>query len=250
MTECIHGLEFALCDICSPKPVAVAAVTRPPTRSAGTAPTTRPAARKPSGAAKAPVRSLAEQRIFHLTHLRNLAGILADDAVLAAATPEVELRSAGERERRASASIGATPLTGFVPFLLTPNATIWQRLRAGETDARLSPEARDAPPAEFVFLITTLGRTAGLTTVVADGDAAAPFTRFGADEDERARIIRRLDEDEAADAELLVADAFPFELVTLIGVAHERARDEVREILRGAAYAPKLAVYPPWFARG
>ena len=43
--------------------------------------------------------------------------------------------------------------------------------------------------------------------------------------------------------------AFPFDLVSLIGVANDRVRDEVKSILRSSPYSTKVAVYPPWFER-
>jgi hypothetical protein len=66
-------------------------------------------------------------------------------------------------------------------------------------------------------------------------------------------MLRKLRNDDNAEtiveAELLVKDAFPFELVTLIGVANDKAREVVRRILRSSEYSPKVAVYPPWFQR-
>ena len=67
-------------------------------------------------------------------------------------------------------------------------------------------------------------------------------------------MLRKLRADQASgsilEAEFLVRDAFPFELITLIGVAHDRVRDSVRVILRESTYLPKVAVYPPWFQPG
>ena len=48
-------------------------------------------------------------------------------------------------------------------------------------------------------------------------------------------------------AEFLVKDAVPFELVTLVGVCNERVRDEVKAKLKEAGYRARVAVYPPWF---
>ena len=36
-------------------------------------------------------------------------------------------------------------------------------------------------------------------------------------------------------------------LVALIGVANEPVRDQVRALLSGTGFRPKVAVYPPWF---
>ena len=39
-----------------------------------------------------------------------------------------------------------------------------------------------------------------------------------------------------------------FDSIALIGVANDRVRDQVRDMLsRAGGYAPKVAVYPPWF---
>ena len=54
------------------------------------------------------------------------------------------------------------------------------------------------------------------------------------------------------EGELLAGASVPVSSIALIGVAHEPARDRVREILAdawpsGSGAAPKVAVYPPWF---
>ena len=51
------------------------------------------------------------------------------------------------------------------------------------------------------------------------------------------------------DAEFLVKGTFPFELVSLIGVAHAKSRDVVKAILSTSGYSTKVSVYPPWFQR-
>jgi len=56
------------------------------------------------------------------------------------------------------------------------------------------------------------------------------------------------DDGMALRAEVLVHDSVPFEAITLIGVAHEKARASVRLILAGSRFQPRVAVHPPWFA--
>jgi hypothetical protein len=84
---------------------------------------------------------------------------------------------------------------------------------------------------------------------VTDGDAAHVLTRFGATLDAAERMLRRLraDEDSILHAEYLVRESVPFELVTLVGVANDKARDVVKGILHGSGHRPKVSVYPPWF---
>ena len=59
----------------------------------------------------------------------------------------------------------------------------------------------------------------------------------------------RGDEDLLVRAELLVCERLPFDAVTLIGVANDRARNEVRDILTASEFITKVSVYPPWFTR-
>jgi hypothetical protein len=39
----------------------------------------------------------------------------------------------------------------------------------------------------------------------------------------------------------------PLESVTLIGVANDKVRQSVRDLLAGSSFTPKISVYPPWF---
>jgi hypothetical protein len=77
------------------------------------------------------------------------------------------------------------------------------------------------------------------------------LTRFGTTGEDAQRMVRKLRADKESEAileaEFLVEEAFPYELVTLIGVANDRVRDAVKPILAASAHRPKLAVYPPWF---
>lgn len=257
--ECIHGLEVPLCDICYPKakpePVRAPAATRPrdvrplagPRATSRTPP--RRATRPPAGK---PV-NLGQQRLFHLTHVDNLEGILIDGVVSAGAIPTIDISAPSTREERRAATVagpGSGAVASFVPFFLTPDARVWSDIRSKTIDPRLSTGVRRFEPAEFVFLVTTVA-AAGDGIVLADGDAAAASTRFASTPATEERMLRRLlpDEDAIASAEALVPDRLPLERVTLVGVAHDRARDAVRDLFRQTVFAPRIAVHPPWFAR-
>lgn len=266
MAECIHGLEAELCDQCFPKAVPVLEiVTAAGQRSArAKAAVTRRAA----SAASKTVESVGDQRIYHLTHVRNLVDILASGALLADASeawatrPAVDISSPATRESRratAVAGLGSPNVAEFIPFFLVPNATIWEDIRSETPDHRLSSDARETAPADFVLLVSTFKHLADHTEgvdgsiVVTDGDAAHVLTRFAASTEASERMLRKLRATDSTEtiveAELLVKESFPFELVTLVGVANDRVRDEVRAILKGSDYSPKVSVYPPWFQR-
>lgn len=245
-TECIHGLDTARCDLCSPRTPPPAAPVRsrraPAQRKAAPISRTKPVA-VDSGA----------RRIFHVTHRRNLAGILAAGSLLseaAGAAPLVDISAEDNRELRREASTGRGPVAAFVPFFLAPNAIQWEGVCGGEPDHRLAERPRFPPASEFVMLVSTV-LAGGKDALVADGDAADPATRFSSLAELRGRMPRALgdEEDVLRSAEFLVPGELPFSAVTLLGVANDKVRAEVRTLLAEHGFAQKVSVYPPWFQR-
>jgi hypothetical protein len=259
--ECIHGFVDGLCATCNPKPIPeVAVATRPSARSRVAAPP-RATVRSLRAAARIPVGSvhadtLLEQRIYHLTHLSNLAGVIEQGAIVAGATASLELSPTELRDERGEINIPGTGdlrLTDFVPFFLSPEAELWQELRAGRDHPRLSTAAQRADLLDYVFLVSTVRHviSAESTFVLADANSEGNATRFATTREDAERMLYRLRataEDSAAqNAEFLVAQRLPLESVSLIGVANDKVRQSVRELLSGSDFTPKIAVYPPWF---
>lgn len=247
MEECIHGLEVGLCDICYPK--AAPDPVRAARQTAGRQPAGRqPAARQPAtrqsrttsssagsaqpthgGVATGSARSThattskrsivaSQQRIYHVTHVRNLEAILDSRELRADATPVVDVSTALTRELRATVELpGVMPtasgeistVASRVAFYLSPDATLWNDLRSGAADeVRWSTAARSAAASDFVVLVSTIGAVGGQVggavgsqvggavggaaggavgsrfagqvsdVVVTDGDAAGTYTRF------------------------------------------------------------------------
>jgi hypothetical protein len=273
--ECIHGLEFDRCDLCSPK-VVPKSDTVAPSAARSRSPRASSARANPGSSAARPPQHrkpivISEQRIHHLTHIDNLAGILADGLHADSSTtwgsrPEVDISSADTREARRVAvvagSVQGATVADYVPFFLSPNAALWEGIRARTPDPRISATARRLPAAEFVLLVSTIEQVSmsqqtsdGVSDgsiVVADGDAADPRTRFAVTSDDSERMLRRLlgmdDSGALQRAEFLVHGSVPFELITLVGVANDKARSAVRAILGSSGHGPRLAVHPPWFA--
>lgn len=243
--ECIHGLEAGLCDVCYPKPVPVPAANAPAT-------TTRSRAQPRTAGVGRPDHKVGEQRIYHVTHMNNLAAIIEADGLRANVTPTVDASSVANREKRRTTAVGeATTVSDYVSFFLSPNATVWSTIRGQGSDPRLSREIRDLPAADFIIMVSTVKVATTMEVAVADGDAAHVLTNFGTTPDTNDRTLRKLRADDALilTGELLVRESFPFDQLALIGVANDRARDAVKEILQLAAHEPKVSVYPPWFAR-
>jgi hypothetical protein len=260
--ECIHGFVDGLCATCNPKPVPeVAVVIKPATRTrtsssprGATVRSLRAAARIPAGST--PADNLLEQRIYHITHLSNLPAILASGALVGGSLPTLDLLPADLRGERSEIAITASPetvLTDYVPFFLTPDAQLWQELRAGREHARLSNEAGAADALDFIFLVSTVRHVIDIPAqfVVADRHSEDVTTRFASTQDDAQLMLHRLrandDGEQLLDAELLVAGQLPLESINLIGVANDRVRQSVRDMLATSAFTPKVAVYPPWF---
>lgn len=236
---------------------------------------------------------MLEQRVYHVTHVDNLPGILsagclladtaaepadtaadsagasladtaaepADTAVdSAGASPAVDIAFPRAREARRQLVLEPNRVSDYVPFFLSPDASIWDRLRSGEPDPRLADDASRFAAGEFVVLVTTVESVfdaaadqPSTAIRVSNGDAVGPLTRFATGRDDAERMLRtmRLDEQSPAllDAELLVNASFPFDRISLVGVIGEKARRNVRKMLGDSGYSTKVVVYPPWFRR-
>jgi len=267
--ECIHGFDDGLCAICfpppepEPKPVAKAA---PRSRSTTTR-TARPAARV-AGAART-TGSLVDVpvdpktvRIYHVTHVENLASILGVGAVLAdaaGATPVVDLSAPDAREfRRGTVVDGVDAVVAdYVPFLLSTDAHVWNAVRTGTPDPRLAAGAVERAPADHVILVSSVAGAIGArtdeagTVVVTDADAAAGGVGVASAWPDVLRMLQRLHREEDGQrlrsAEFLVRELLPLERVLLIAVGNDRVRDRVRAALDAVGLRTRVAVYPPWF---
>lgn len=269
--ECIHGFDDGLCAICfpppEPEPKRVIAPPRP-TRSTGS-PSSRPArpARRVAGAASA--RTLHEApldpktvRIYHVTHVDNLASILGEGALLAdraGAAPAVDVSAPSAREFRRSAPVpgNGSVVADYVPFLLSTDAHVWNAVRTGTPDPRLAADAVERQPADHVILVSSVAGAVGArtevegTVVVTDADAAGGSVGAASAWPEVLRMLQRLHrEDEGSrllSAEVLVRESLPLERVLLIAVGNDRVRDRVRAALDAVGLRTRVAVYPPWF---
>jgi hypothetical protein len=256
--ECIHGFEPGMCATCFPKAIPEApavAVMQPRPRGTATRGRAAPVVKRVAGSAS--VSDVGEQRIYHLTHVNNLAGILTAGAISPGLEPIVDISPAGARDERDDVEIPGLPevkLSEFVPFFLSPNALMWQSIRSGAAHPRVSRDIQGSEAADFVLLVSTVRKVMETEQVfaVTDGAAETDTTRFGVAKPDAEKMLQRLRSDAGADAlleaELIVHGPVSLESVSLIGVAHDKARAVVRQILTDTDADAKVAVYPPWFA--
>jgi hypothetical protein len=229
-------------------------------------PAARPAKGRSTRLSEVPPVDAAKLRVYHLTHLDNLARILGSGAVLAdagdpAAAPAVDIAAPAVRDYRRGASVGddeATALAAYVPFFLSTEAHLWTAIRDGEADPRLAelPAGESHSPADFVLLVSSAGQAVGARAgleghvVVSDIDAALPGAGLAVGWSDAERALRRMavGGDEAlATGEFLVKGEVPLERIQLIAVGNDRVRDRVRAALSAVGAKTRVAVYPPWF---
>jgi len=260
VTECRHGFDEELCDICSPRrtaePVRTAPTPRRPAVSKARERVAPTSLRSPQAAAAAPVAEsrastpFAQRRIYHVTHIDNLAGILADGALRAGAIPDVDLLAPEERAAVVERElVPGAPLSGFVPFSISPDAAWWNALRALEAGERYSRAARKAATADFIVFIGTTA-AAGPQIVVTDGPGGEPGTSFAVGGDAAGPLLRRshLRDPELRQAEAYVAGSYSVGDLAMLATANEPIRAEVKRLVGLAGVRmPRLGVFPPLF---
>jgi hypothetical protein len=202
--------------------------------------------------------SVLDQRIYHVTHIGNLAAIAASAALLAGASPVFDIAPAELRAERADTIApgeSGRMLNAYLPFFLSPDARLWQALRDHDAHPRLAPKVATADASDFVFLMSTVRQVIATSRdfVVADGNAEGALTSFALSREEAERMLARLRADATGeallDAEFLVEGELPLDSVTLVGVANDKVRATVRDIMAVSGFMPKVSVYPPWFQR-
>ncbi|MFE6963832.1 DarT ssDNA thymidine ADP-ribosyltransferase family protein [Agromyces sp. NPDC057679] len=274
--ECIHGFDDGLCATCFPpkepeQKVTATAPVRGSTRgSARTATASTRTASSGAGRAAptltgrpltAPPVEVGTIRIYHVTHLDNLGRILGAGAILSdagGANPAVDVAAPAVREFRRQQSVPGVDATlaDYVPFLLTPDALVWDAVRTASPDPRLRDDAVLRPAADHVILVGSVAAARGALTepgavIVSDTDAALPGAELAIEWPDVERLLRRLvHADETArlrTAEFLARGEVPLERIALIAVGNDKVRDRVRAALAAVGVRAKVAVYPPWF---
>ncbi|MCP2031026.1 hypothetical protein L1277_001117 [Okibacterium sp. HSC-33S16] len=262
--ECKHGFENGACATCFPSAPPVPKVVEAPKRAPRPRTTSlRTAPAAGSKAAAVSAVDVSEQRIYHVTHISNLEKILSSGVLLAdalSAEPAVDISTPENRDARRSTLVskaGTATVADYVPFFLSPNASLWASLRSDAADPRLSREARDTAVNDYVVLVSSIKNVRDTSEpgysniVVTDGDAAGPVTRLESTKESAERMLRKLRADEESDAllesEVLVETSLPFHAISVIGVATVSVRESVKQMLESSPYKAKVAAHPPWF---
>jgi len=211
--------------------------------------------------------SFRDRTIFHITHIRNLPGILTHGELVCDSEAsrknliEIDIGMPSIKARRRTTVVpcgqGGTP-ADYVPFYFGPRSPMLFSISRG--NVQTYSEGQDP----VIYLVTTLAtvRSAGLPCVFTEGNAGAGFVEFHDDDAQllessidwalmRARYWTDTADDPARanrrQAEYLVHRAMPTSLLRMIAARTEARAGEVMAIMAGAGSAVPVSVRPDWY---
>jgi len=201
-------------------------------------------------------------RVYHFTHQRNLAGIIAeglrsDAACRRDGLTEVEIGSVGIRERRLHLPVGDVGAGGcvgeYVPWYFGPRSPMMFTLTRNNYEYQ---EGFD----EVVYLVSSVPRiiALGCAWIASDRNAALSLAEFTDDEISLREhvswdVIKArywTDYPDGADlraAEFLVHEVVPWEAVETVATKTDDMRDRVQAMLAGLDHSPPVIVRSQWY---
>lgn len=203
--------------------------------------------------------------IFHITHVRNLAGIIGAGGLWSdTQRTRRGLQVAGIahqnikiRRMRTQVPIGAGGVVAdYVPFYFANRSPMMYALHTGYVDGF------DGKQADIVHLVSSVEMvsTGDRPWCFTDGHAVEAVSRFFDQVAELDRIDREVisswswkdttedpDRKRRKQAELLVHEFFPWTWVEAIGVQSEGTRAAAQRLLEQAEHRPAVRVEPRWY---
>jgi hypothetical protein len=204
-------------------------------------------------------------KLYHITHIRNLesiirhGGILSDNGMNTEDVKHVEIAHKNIKERRARKPVPIKPggtLADYVPFYFAPRSPMLYAIHTGFVEGYVGGQEA------VLHLVTTVETVLArkLSFVFTDGHAEMAFSDFFNDIDKLTEIdwdIMKAEywNDTAQDndrkrrrqAEFLVYEFFPWNLVEEIGVINDKMAEKVDEILSSLKKEPKVTVRKKWY---
>jgi len=203
--------------------------------------------------------------IYHITHVSNLVGIIADGRLLCDRKAQekdcVQVGHKHIKERRLNRRVPLAPgdyVGDYVPFYFAPRSPMLYAIHMGFVDGYSRGQS------EIVHLVSSaeaVEEDDDLRWVFTDGHAEmAPLTDFYNDLDDLDKIdwnvmksIYWNDTDDDPDrkrrrqAEFLVHEFFPWKLIASIGVYEQATVKRVQEILKKSRHKPDVEIERAWY---
>jgi hypothetical protein len=202
--------------------------------------------------------------VYHITDIANLPGIVRDGlccnrVLRLGATGYTNIAHGNIQDRRARTNVpccvGGT-LHDYAPFFFAPRPPMLYAIYRGAVAGYAGGQA------SVVHLVTTAQaiEAAGLRFAFTDGHGTMALTDFFDDLEDLDRVDwavmrSRYWNDTATDgdrcrrrqAEFLVHEGCPWELVQEIGVLNTTAQHSVEEMVEASAHQPPVRVRPEWY---
>jgi hypothetical protein len=210
---------------------------------------------------------LARPKIYHITHVDNLAAIarsgalLSDAEMVATGGPVAGIGMSNIKRRRLGLPVNCNPGTNvgdYVPFYFCPRSVMLFVIHCGN-HPELAYRGGQGPivhlEADLHDVVAWAAR-GGKPWAFSLSNAGARYTEFGNQLSGLARInwaavtatdFRSPDVKEAKQAEFLVYGAFPWTLVSRIGVRSMGVRAQATVAIAGARHQPQIEILPAWY---
>lgn len=203
--------------------------------------------------------------IYHITHIRNLPGILKDgglwcDRVVSQRNlAHVSIAHQHIKDRRAQKNVPIPPhgvVADYVPFYFAPRSPMLYSISRGNV------EGYQGGQSEVLHLVSSAEAVLqiGLPFVFTDGHAEMSISHFYQDLQDLAKIdwevMRSVywndtntdgDRKRRRQAEFLVHEFIPFSLLERIGVAGQRMAKITSALLAELEQKPLIEVKPAWY---
>ncbi len=207
-------------------------------------------------------------KIYHITHIDNLPSVLERGCLWSEARCLEENwrctvvgMSQIKKRRLQEIEVGCHPRTTvgqYVPFYFCPRSIMLYILYKGnhpDLDYHGGQQPILHLQADLTKAVAWADK-AGRSWAFSDGNAGARYTRFYSDLSQLDAIdwaaVAAVDWQnplvkEGKQAEFLMLDSFPWELIETIGVIDQRTRTDVSRMLRGADHKPLVSVQRNWY---
>lgn len=209
----------------------------------------------------------ARPKIYHITHVDNLANLVAagalqsDARMIASGGPATTIGMASIKERRLALPVRCHPgdsVGEYVPFYFCSRSVMLYLLYRGnhaevtyrggqepivhlEADLRDAVEWAEGEGRRWAFTLSNAGAYYAEFRSSLDAIDEINWDSVGSNQWSASEIR------EGKQAEFLMKDAFPWSLFTRIGVRSMPIKMRVDQILTNAAHTPRVEIQPTWY---
>lgn len=210
----------------------------------------------------------ARPKIYHITHVDNLAsiaaegGLVSDATILARSGPVQTIGMTRLKRRRVEvlevSSCPGTKVGDYVPFYFCPRSVmLFVIYRANHPE--LAYRGGQDPIVHLeadLHAVVRWAKNNGIAWAFSLSNAGASYTEFRSRADQLDQLdwraiaatdFREPDVKERKQSEFLVHGRVPFDLVERLGVGSVAIRARATEALAGSGPRPKIEVLPEWY---